>query len=87
MILDVIECVCSFTILWHVTFSPSGLKVILPRFRAKAIRLKAKVLDRAHGNKKVKGRKRHLLVDTLGNLLEVVVLAANRTDVRARKPY
>lgn len=33
------------------------------------------------GYKKVKGRKRHLLVDTLGNLLEVVVLAANRTDV------
>ncbi len=33
------------------------------------------------GHKKVKGRKRHLLVDTLGNLLEVVVLAANRTDV------
>lgn len=29
------------------------------------------------GNKKVKGRKRHILVDTLGNLLEVVVSAAN----------
>jgi putative transposase len=33
------------------------------------------------GNKKIKGRKRHLLVDTLGNLLEVVVTAANVTDV------
>jgi len=33
------------------------------------------------GHKKVKGRKRHVLVDTLGNLLDVVVLAANRTDV------
>jgi len=37
------------------------------------------------GHKKVKGRKRHLLVDTLGNLLEVVVLAANRTDVSGAK--
>ena len=32
------------------------------------------------GHKKVKGRKRHILVDTPGNLLEVVVLAANSTD-------
>ncbi len=32
------------------------------------------------GNKKIKGRKRHILVDTLGNLLEVVVGAANGTD-------
>jgi putative transposase len=32
------------------------------------------------GNKKIKGRKRHLLVDTLGNLLEVVVTAANLDD-------
>jgi len=32
------------------------------------------------GNKKIKGRKRHLLVDTLGNLLEVVVTAANVND-------
>ena len=37
------------------------------------------------GHKKVKGRKRHLLVDTLGTLLEVVVLAANRTDVAGAK--
>lgn len=37
------------------------------------------------GHKKVKGRKRHVLVDTLGNLLEVVVLAANRTDVAGAK--
>ena len=29
------------------------------------------------GNKKIKGRKRHVLVDTLGNLLQVVVLAAH----------
>ncbi len=37
------------------------------------------------GHKKVKGRKRHVLVDTLGNLLEVVVLAANTTDVAGAK--
>lgn len=33
------------------------------------------------GNKKIKGRKRHILTDTLGNLLEVVLLAANRSDL------
>jgi putative transposase len=32
------------------------------------------------GHKKVKGRKWHVLVDTLGSLLEGVVLAANRSD-------
>jgi len=32
------------------------------------------------GNKKIKGRKRHILVDTLGNLLTVVVSAANLDD-------
>ena len=32
------------------------------------------------GGKKVKGRKRHILVDTLGNLLGVVVSAANIQD-------
>lgn len=37
------------------------------------------------GHKKVLGRKRHVLVDTLGNLLEVVVLAANSTDVAGAK--
>jgi putative transposase len=37
------------------------------------------------GNKKVKGRKRHVLVDTLGNLLDVVVLAANQSDVAGAK--
>lgn len=37
------------------------------------------------GNKKVKGRKRHILVDTLGNLLEVVVWAANSNDREGAK--
>jgi transposase len=37
------------------------------------------------GNKKIKGRKRHLLVDTLGNLLEVVVTAANLDDRKGAK--
>ncbi len=32
------------------------------------------------GNKKIKGRKRHILVDTLGNLLDVVVSVANLND-------
>ncbi len=32
------------------------------------------------GGKKIKDRKRHILVDTLGNLLEVVVSAANQSD-------
>ena len=32
------------------------------------------------GGKKIKGRKRHLLVDTLGLLLVVVVTAANLDD-------
>jgi putative transposase len=32
------------------------------------------------GNKKIKGRKRHILVDTLGNLLEVFVSTANLHD-------
>lgn len=32
------------------------------------------------GNKKIKGRKRHILVDTLGNLLEVLVSVANLND-------
>jgi putative transposase len=34
------------------------------------------------GGKKVNGRKRHVLVDTLGLLLEVVVTAANGSDQR-----
>jgi putative transposase len=35
------------------------------------------------GGKKVKGRKRHILVDTLGGLIAVVVTAANVDDARA----
>src|SRR5215470_12959516 len=35
------------------------------------------------GGKKVRGRKRHLVVDTLGLLLAVVVTAANVDDARA----
>ena len=37
------------------------------------------------GNKKIKGRKRHLLVDTLGNLLDVMVSAANVNDREGAK--
>ncbi len=35
------------------------------------------------GGKLVKGRKRHIVVDVLGNLLHVVVHAANRSDTKA----
>jgi putative transposase len=35
------------------------------------------------GGKKVKGRKRHIIVDTLGNLLHVEVHAANEHDSKA----
>src|SRR5205823_4714939 len=35
------------------------------------------------GGKKVRGRKRHIVVDTLGLLLAVVVTAANVDDARA----
>jgi putative transposase len=35
------------------------------------------------GGKKVKGRKRHIVVDTLGNLLHVAVHAANQHDTKA----
>jgi putative transposase len=38
------------------------------------------------GGKKVKGRKRHIVVDTLGNLLHVAVHAANRSDTVAGGP-
>ena len=34
------------------------------------------------GNKKVSGRKRHILVDTLGNLLDVAVTVANLHDTK-----
>lgn len=37
------------------------------------------------GNKKVTGRKRQILVDTLGNLLEVVVTAANLHDTKGAR--
>ena len=35
------------------------------------------------GDKKVKGRKRHIVVDTMGNLLDVVVHAANLHDTKS----
>jgi putative transposase len=38
------------------------------------------------GGKKVKGRKRHLLVDTLGLLIAVVVTSANVQDYHGAKP-
>ena len=38
------------------------------------------------GHKKVKGRKRHIIVDTLGHLLAVKVHAANLTDTTSAAP-
>lgn len=38
------------------------------------------------GGKPVKGRKRHIVVDTPGNLLHVGVHAANQTDTKAAAP-
>jgi len=35
------------------------------------------------GGKKIKGRKRHIIVDTMGNLLAVIVHAANVHDTKA----
>lgn len=35
------------------------------------------------GNKKTKGRKRHIVVDTLGNLIQVLVHAANEHDTKS----
>lgn len=37
------------------------------------------------GGKKVKGRKRHILTDTQGNLLEIVISAANLNDRQGAK--
>ena len=34
------------------------------------------------GNKKIKGRKRHIVVDILGNLMQVKVHAANESDTK-----
>lgn len=39
------------------------------------------------GNKKIKGRKRHLLVDTLGLILAVVVTAASIDDRQGLKAF
>ena len=35
------------------------------------------------GGKKTKGRKRHIVVDTMGNLVQVIVHAANVHDTKA----
>ena len=37
------------------------------------------------GNKKIKGRKRHIIIDTLGLILAVVVTVANRHDSKGGK--
>ena len=75
------------------------LDALRPRVRAKAGReptpsacaIDSQSVKTAHGGqavgtdggKKVRGRKRHILVDTLGLLIAVVVTAANVDDARA----
>ena len=48
------------------------------------INLEAKGID---GNKKVKGRKRHIVVDVLGLLLFCTITAANVSDVHPEKDF
>ena len=57
VILDIVDRMDSFAILWH-SMGPSRhgrSQESYSRFRAKAIRLKAKVLDPANGNKNTTG--------------------------------
>ena len=52
VVLDVIDGLASLPIVGQLPLSLLGSKGSLPAFAAKAIRLKPKVLDRAHGNKR-----------------------------------
>jgi hypothetical protein len=54
VILDVVDRMGSFVIVWHVSLVPFLSGESYSQFRAKAIRLKAKVLDLASGNKSCK---------------------------------
>ena len=48
------------------------------------VNLEAKGID---GNKKVKGRKRHIVVDVLGLLLFCTITASNVSDVHPGKDF
>ena len=53
--------------------------------RRKGMRTKQGLEQGIDGNKKIKGRKRHIVVDTPGLLLNCFVSAANLADVKGAK--
>ncbi|WP_425337434.1 transposase, partial [Kingella negevensis] len=73
---------------WHWfknTFHPSKTSnANLCHIDSQSVKTASSAHDKGFdGGKKIKGRKRHIAVDTLGNLLSVVVHAANIHDTKA----
>lgn len=60
-------------------------KKLLPRMASlthRALKRLETLIRGIDGGKKVKGRKRHIVVDTLGHLLHIKVHAANKSDTK-----